>query len=149
MSVLFVFSVDGQNEPEPEIEIIPSNSKPVCESFKSIASADIGEDGVYPVGTTFGFEVVAFDIDQDDTINKVAFSIIDANSNENIAEVLCEPSTLCEQSISEVDSDIGVPFVTSKIETYSFPDGGNYIVAATVGSSDGTSVKCAVLNENE
>jgi len=139
--------VMGVNTEAKEV-IDTSNATPVCESFTKFSNGEEDE-------SEFSFEVIAYETDSIDSIEKVKFSILNATTNESVKEYMCnmadqkkvaEDGSKCLNSINKKDSTEKVKSVLSGVV---FPSSGDYFIKAVVESSDGTFSKCVVTKNNE
>lgn len=146
----FVMGVSTEAKEKKEV-VDTSNVTPVCESFTNISEdkKDSKDEA------KFSFEVVAYETDLIDSIEKVKFSILNSVTNESIKDYVCtladeesefEDGSKCINSISKEGSPSKVNSILSNVE---FPESGDYFIKAVVESSDGTFSKCAVTKNNE
>lgn len=138
-----------RTEEKEKSEVIDtSNLTPVCESFTNISEGEKSEG-------KFSFEVVAYESDLIDSIDRVKFSILNSVTNESVKDYDCnladeeiefEDGSKCENSINKKNTPSKVNSILSNVE---FPESGDYFIKAFVESSDGTFSKCEVTNNNE
>ncbi len=147
-----VMGVSTETKAKEAKEVVDtSNVTPVCESFTNISDGekDSKDDA------KFSFEVVAYETDLIDSIEKVKFSILNSETNESVKDYVCnlsdeesefEDGSKCINSINKNDTSSKVNSILSNVE---FPGSGDYFIKAVVESSDGTFSKCAVTKNNE
>lgn len=143
-------SVMGVSTETKEV-IDTSNVTPICESFTNVSKGNVDESG-------FSFEVVAYETDLIDSIEKVKFSILNSETNVSVKDYICnisdegnefEDGSKCLSSIVSEESEGAFVKVKSVLSNVLFPSSGDYFIKAVVESSDGTFSKCVVTKNNE
>lgn len=143
-------SIEANETKETKEVIDTSNATPVCESFTKISGGEKSESK-----TGFSFEVVAYETDLIDSIEKIKFSILNSVTNKSVKDYVCnltdeesefEDGSKCVNSINKKDTPSKVNSILSDVE---FPESGDYFIKAIVESSDGTFSKCEVTKNNE
>lgn len=148
------------NELSEKIDI--ENNVPVCESFKNIT--EITEDmqselaDKYLKEVAFSFEVIGYDLDAQDIIEGVKYSIVDSKTNSSVIDYECgikgnvvvfDDGSTCETTEITDETGLAATKYKSVLSNLRFPDIGDFFVRATILSSDGTLTKCVVSSENE
>lgn len=131
------------------------NNVPICESFKNITEKDKEESDKYLKDKSFSFEVIGYEIDTQDSLSFVKYSIIDSKTNSSVKDYECsikennkfDDGTVCDTTaIGDTSSVLKYKNILSN---FKFPDTGDYFVKASVVSSDGGFTRCAVSKVDE